>query len=301
MWSALQHHSAGSLHQAGQAACQLRLNAEARAALQGKRQPQRQRAYNVVCTAVVQDRQRSSGAQPQPPLQYAPMNKAPIALSALHDPAHIGASAVSTIQVQDFDGATALANYMQLPVEQYFELDPELIKPLSGNRYLLKVPRVHLFNIWVEPLVEVEVQLTSSQVLIQSVNCQIRGSDLVQRIRLDERFCLAFTSALSWVSPAAGTSSGNEAAGLRADVTELPNAGTSKPQAMGEITGNTCLDVWCETIPPFNVIPRGILEATGNAVLAGLVHSLLPFFMRKLGQDYTRWATDAEYRARRSG
>ena len=33
---------------------------------------------------------------------------------------------------------------MRLPVEQYYELDPDLIVPRQGNRFGLMVPRVHV-------------------------------------------------------------------------------------------------------------------------------------------------------------
>lgn len=38
---------------------------------------------------------------------------------------------------------------MQLPIEQYYELDPTMIWPLGGKRFALKVPRVNVrFPIW---------------------------------------------------------------------------------------------------------------------------------------------------------
>ena len=40
-----------------------------------------------------------------------------------------------------------------------WQLDPAMIKSLGGNRYSLAVPRTSLFNVWVEPIVEVEVNL----------------------------------------------------------------------------------------------------------------------------------------------
>lgn len=85
---------------------------------------------------------------------------------------------------------------MQLPVEQYYELDPAMIRPLGGKRFALQVPRVNvsppicmhamllrqpgvcwlsinqskifslclqLFNVWVEPLVEVVVHLSDQK------------------------------------------------------------------------------------------------------------------------------------------
>lgn len=41
-------------------------------------------------------------------------------------------------------------------------------------------------------------------------------------------------------------------------------------------------------------------QASCNVVMNGLVSSLLPLFIRKLGDDYQRWATDAKYRADRA-
>lgn len=45
---------------------------------------------------------------------------------------------------QDFGSDLSLDAYMQLPVEQYYELDPTMIWPLEGNRFALKVPRVNV-------------------------------------------------------------------------------------------------------------------------------------------------------------
>ena len=36
--------------------------------------------------------------------------------------------------------------------------------------------------------------------LTQSTNCRIRGSELVENLHLDDRFCIAFTTELQWSS-----------------------------------------------------------------------------------------------------
>lgn len=41
-----------------------------------------------------------------------------------------------------------------------------------------------------------------------------------------------------------------------------------------------------QVIPPFNLMPREALEHSCNAVIGGLVRSLLPVFMRQLAADY---------------
>lgn len=87
--------------------------------------------------------------------------------------------------LQDHGGSLSLDAYMRLPVEQYYELQPEMIKPLGGNQFALAVPRVNvsaglnvccvllahiahlfshvlqIFSVWVEPLCQIEV--TSSE------------------------------------------------------------------------------------------------------------------------------------------
>jgi len=63
--------------------------------------------------------------------------------------------------------------------------------------------------------------------------------------------------------------------------------------------GRALLLAQCEAIPPFHLMPRASLEARCNAVLRGLVGSLLPLFVNQLASDYQRWAGDAAYRAHR--
>lgn len=63
--------------------------------------------------------------------------------------------------------------YMRLPVEQYYELDPSMIKPLGGDRFQLAVPRIQLFNVWLEPLVVVQVHQAPSQVIIEVMSGRI--------------------------------------------------------------------------------------------------------------------------------
>lgn len=165
-------------------------------------------------------------------------------------------------------------SYMTLPVEQYFVLDPSQIRFITGNRFELSVPRVNILNVWLEPVVEVTVQQVANRVVLQAENARIYGSDSIETLRLDERFCMKFMTELSW----------------------QPGHG-GEP---GSITGNAQLDVWSEVIPPFHLMPREVLVATCNAVMSGLVNSLLPLFLRKLGSDYEKWSGDETYRKQRA-
>lgn len=46
-------------------------------------------------------------------------------------------------------------------------------------------------------------------------------------------------------------------------------------QAESEVT------VWSEVVPPFMLMPREALQAAGNTVLAGVMRTLLPLFVRR--------------------
>ena len=133
-------------------------------------------------------------------------------------------SARAIVVMQDFGNDLSLEAYMQLPVEQYYELDPAMIRPLGGTRFALQVPRVNvsifphfwrahmlhclhiltgdgqdqqslrftwlrltseaasradirlclqLFNVWVEPLVEVVVHLSANRDAVVIEVCAI--------------------------------------------------------------------------------------------------------------------------------
>lgn len=109
---------------------------------------------------------------------------------------------------------------------------------------------------------------------------------------------MRFTTNLTWDSPALAaatstTTSTTTPVALQPQQQRAPTRGT--------IFADLDLNVWCEVIPPFNLLPReGVLEPTVNAVLGTLVNGLLPVFVRKLGADYERWAQDEGYRARRA-
>lgn len=211
---------------------------------------------------------------------------------SLRDPAHIGATSNTQTKVQEVPDLT-LDTYMRLPVEQYYELDPNMIKPLGSRQFLLAVPRIQLFNVWLEPVVEVVVRHAdgTSKVIIEAVSCQLKGSELIQSMGLDRRFVLNFTTELTWDSPASRTTGG---------ASRGPAPASQQALHHGTIFAQLQLDVWCEVIPPFSLLPRDVLEGTGNAVLSGLVSALLPVFVRKLGSDYERWASEPAYRARRA-
>ncbi|KAK9822984.1 hypothetical protein WJX81_000572 [Elliptochloris bilobata] len=257
--------------------------------------------------------------------QRSPRSVAPSERSKLHDPASIGASLSTSTSVQDRGGDRALGKYMSLPVDKFALLDPELIHQLGkGNRFLLSVPRINLLSVWLEPLVEVEVVASLGRVSILSTGCRLRGSELLQRLRLDERVAIEFATHLTWADgvPPAGAFLNGNGSGIRtatyagADSAEdgswqngarelagrltrpfagLGGGGGDTPDIGGKIHAVSEVTVWSEVVPPFNLMPREALQAAGNTVLAGVMRTLLPLFLRRLADDYEKWASDNGY------
>lgn len=297
--------------------------------------------------------------QPQPVQQLRKRHE------LLRDPAKIGSRGTATVMVNDVGGPVSLTNYMRLPVEQYYILDPSQIQLLSGNTFVLSVPRINLLGATLQPVITVEVTSEADAVVLQATDCQLNATGIMGG--LDEKFAMQFTTRLTWKSPkheqqhyvaqeqlrkrelellaaeqqqlkaqqaqqqqqqapcsgASAAASSTAGSSIRAGWDRLrqvswkggSNGGSSggsngssnvaqqqqQPSPVrGSITGSAVVDVWCEVIPPFNLMPREVLVGTCNTVISGLVNSLLPWFTRQLAADYQKWAHDAAYRAARA-
>lgn len=92
---------------------------------------------------------------------------------------------------------------------------------------------------------------------------RLKGSELLQQLRLDERFVLYFHTKLTWHSPSASNPSNGSGSGSGAAL-------AGRPPGQGSISAQADVQVWSEVVGPFQAIPRGILQARLHAGLAGL-------------------------------
>lgn len=204
----------------------------------------------------------------------------------LKNPAHIKARGKMSRAVKDFGGTGSLENYMRLPVEQYSVLDPKLIKMLGEDRFELKVPRIDVMGIWIEPLATVKVTQFENppRVNLKTEYCEINGSDELRNLHLDGKFFMLFEANLQWENGIVGTTTN----------------GSRSQAAMGKMIAASSIDVYAEVQPPFNLMPKEILESTCNIAMDGLMSTLLPLFMSNLSNDYREWATSETYRTKRA-
>ena len=237
----------------------------------------------------------------------------------MKDPRGIAASAARALAILDKgakrggeDGEDlSLDAYMRLPPSAYSALDPELIRRGGSSvfgggaapscpepppapsvptaLFTLAVPRASMLGIWLEPVVSVRVEGASpskgkgakdssdsssvggsgsDRVRLVSTACDLRGSPAVERLRINEVFALRFEAVLTWTPG-------------------------------GTISARVSTEVWAEPVGPFTVVPRRVIAGAGDALLRTLTGALLPYFLKKLGNDYERWARDPGYRRER--
>jgi len=244
----------------------------------------------------------------------------------LDSPARVHTSGSATVRVRDAGGDVSLDAYLRLPVEQYYILDPNQISFLEANRFQLSVPRINLLGVTLEPRIEVAVTTRADAVVLHATRCQLRGSGPLAALdeKFSMAFTTVITwegggggvaggggaagtnAAAAVAGPAAaGSSTGSSSSssgvggaqqaweslrgGLqswRTPGSSSTSASTTEQHALGSMTGSASIEVFCEVIPPFQLMPRDVLEGSCNAVLGGLVKSLLPVFMRQLAADY---------------
>ena len=188
----------------------------------------------------------------------------------------VSGSVVQPVSVEGTPGCT-LDDYMRLPVAAYASLpmpfDSSLDRqPNTDSDFLLRVPPVSFglgVNLTVSPSLVACVTAESDRVVITSDECTLSGSPLVEALQLNECFDFRVRTAFTW---------------------------TMDPQA---IHSETCIEVDVDPPGPFALVPRRLLEATGNAVMSFAMGRLQAAFIRSLADDYSRWAVDDAYRDER--
>eukprot|EP00210_Caulerpa_lentillifera_P004089 g3901.t1 len=213
--------------------------------------------------------------------------------SDLKDPCHIWAVGNKSVRVKNDFKSVSLEDYMRLPVSQYCVLDPSLIKPVDDDSFAFSVPRLEFFNEWVKPSVIAQVLQLENKVHIKTQKAEVDVSDLLGSLNLDQRWFMIFDAVLTWDN--SFEESENMLRGFQRSL--LKNNGT--PGRSGMIHGYARVDVWCELGQQFAFMNNELLQNACNLALSTLMGSLMPIFMTKLAEDYTKWASDESYRKER--
>lgn len=199
---------------------------------------------------------------------------------------------------QSTEAGASLQEYMSRASENFGRISLPLggrISTLDSSRIELVIPRITLFDVWLQPRAIAELSSFNERIEFKSTteSCVLDGSSHVKDFKLDERFNLDVKMAFTWKNKAApGAAAGGSAPG-----SEDPSSSSSplthahdKIYATGDIT------IEVDIPPPFSFIPKPVLESTANAALAASIAIILNEFVTQLSRDYAVWAQGAAAR-----
>ena len=133
-------------------------------------------------------------------------------------------------------------------------LDPDQLEPLGPGRYRYAVTHLQVFQLQIQPVVDLRIHLAQDRLVLEATECELEGLGLVDDFQL---------TLGSWL--AAGANGLEGEASLAVTV--------SQPSLL-------------------KLIPAKVLEATGRSLLAGILLGIKGRVGQQLLNDYRLWCQE---------
>ena len=133
-------------------------------------------------------------------------------------------------------------------------LDPRQLSPLADGRYRYTVTKLQVFQLQIQPVVELVARRSPGRIELEAVDCQLEGLGLVDDFRL---------TLQSWLQ------AGDQ--GLEGEA--LLGVSVSQPSLL-------------------RLIPANVLEATGRSLLTGILLGIKTRVGQQLVDDFEDWCAD---------
>lgn len=137
--------------------------------------------------------------------------------------------------------------------------DPNRIEHLSTDCYRLRMRPLSFFMLKIEPIVDMKIWAdTNGTIHLKSVGCELRGIETI-----NEHF-------------------------------QLELSGTLRPCSSKEksyLRGGAELGLKIYLPPPFSMMPKSMVQNTGNSLLGSVLLKMKQGLMQQLLLDYSEWAT----------
>ncbi|MDA0716820.1 MAG: DUF1997 domain-containing protein [Cyanobacteria bacterium] len=133
-------------------------------------------------------------------------------------------------------------------------LDPNQLEPISPGRYRYAVTHLQVFQLQIQPVVDLRIRLAQGRLVLEATDCELEGLGLVDDFQL---------TLGSWL--AAGANGLEGEASLAVTV--------SQPSLL-------------------KLIPAKVLEATGRTLLAGILLGIKGRVGQQLLSDYRLWCQE---------
>lgn len=161
-------------------------------------------------------------------------------------------SAIQQLDLPVNEGVDQLAGYLS-DANRVVEalLDPRQLEQLGTEHYRYTVTRVQVFQLQIQPIVELRAHPTPGRLDLEAVDCHLEGLGLVDDFQLRLR---------SWLM--------------------------ASPRGL---EGEAELAVQVSQPPLLRLIPARVLEATGRSVLSGILLGIRNRVGQQLLADFERW------------
>ena len=133
-------------------------------------------------------------------------------------------------------------------------LDPRQLSPLADGRYRYTVTKLQVFQLQIQPVVELVARRSPGRIELEAVDCQLEGLGLVDDFRL---------TLQSWLQAGDHGLEGEASLGVS----------VSQPSLL-------------------RLIPANVLEATGRSLLAGILLGIKTRVGQQLVDDFEDWCAD---------
>jgi hypothetical protein len=133
-------------------------------------------------------------------------------------------------------------------------LDPNQLEPLGPGRYRYAVTHLQVFQLQIQPVVDLRIRLAQERLVLEATECELEGLGLVDDFQL---------TLGSWLAARAN--------GLE---------------------GEASLAVTVSQPSLLKLIPAKVLEATGRSLLAGILLGIKGRVGQQLLSDYRLWCQE---------
>ncbi len=155
-----------------------------------------------------------------------------------------------------------------IPIEHYLKqpkrlvqalTDPSRIEYVAEGQFRLTMRSMSFMHLTLQPTVEMQVWSgAGGEIHLRSLSCQLRGIEYV-----NQRFSLNLVGNL------------------------IPHRRGNKTV----LQGSADLQVSVDLPPPFSMMPRSLLETTGNGLLKSVLLTVKQRLVHQLLDDYRHWAS----------
>lgn len=178
---------------------------------------------------------------------------------------------------------------MTLPASQYSVLDAKRIERIDEDTFKCYVGGLHFLNFHVEPVLTVSVVVGNNGPTVKLLHTELQGSPAV--VEANKKFSATMTNVVRWRE-----STNTDIITSDEDEYQTVNNAVSRNFAgRKEIASDTEIEVTLQ-VPRWFVLPVGVIEKSGCAVMQRVLDSAVPRFLEQLRADYELWASGDESR-----